>query len=451
MAAAQGAERDQDEHGRDHRRDRGADADRPLPRVGPRTGRARGRDERAAARWGAPRGGRGGSEAGRSTRRRARARRRLRPPQGTWRGVYRRPLAIPRRPARAFGQVAAGVARRSTSTSFTTMAPCNRPRPATGSPSPTSPLAGRRRHRLGHDAGQRRGGRVPRRRARPLRRARRRARVSATRPTRTRRSRKLAAVAVEARRRWPVIDRVALLHRIGDLALSEASVAVVVVVAAPARGVRGRPVLHRHPQGDGADLEARALGGRLRLGHPFAPGPRRRRPGPPAGERAVGAPAVPRPRDRPRYREHARLRARAGDHPQRADRHRDEHAHPRGAGARARRVADDRAHARATSWRSVRCAVARSPTSRSRNASSACCSSARASRGCSARGCSSACRRPSPTSSSARCSRRPAAPARRRPSSSSSPWPRRSARRCRSTSRSATWSSTSAVAPARSR
>jgi molybdopterin synthase catalytic subunit len=39
---------------------------------------------------------------------------------------------------------------------------------------------------------------------------------------------KLAAVAVEARRRWPVIDRVALLHRIGDLELSEASVAVIV-------------------------------------------------------------------------------------------------------------------------------------------------------------------------------------------------------------------------------
>jgi molybdopterin synthase catalytic subunit len=39
---------------------------------------------------------------------------------------------------------------------------------------------------------------------------------------------KLAEVAAEARRRWPVIDRVALLHRIGDLELSEASVAVIV-------------------------------------------------------------------------------------------------------------------------------------------------------------------------------------------------------------------------------
>ena len=39
---------------------------------------------------------------------------------------------------------------------------------------------------------------------------------------------KLAAVADEARRRWSVVDRIALLHRVGDLELSEASVAVVV-------------------------------------------------------------------------------------------------------------------------------------------------------------------------------------------------------------------------------
>jgi molybdopterin synthase catalytic subunit len=39
---------------------------------------------------------------------------------------------------------------------------------------------------------------------------------------------RLAAVADEARTRWPVIDRVALLHRTGHLALSEASVAVIV-------------------------------------------------------------------------------------------------------------------------------------------------------------------------------------------------------------------------------
>jgi len=44
---------------------------------------------------------------------------------------------------------------------------------------------------------------------------------------------KLAAVAAEARQRWPVIDRVALLHRTGDLALSD--VAVAVVVSSPHR------------------------------------------------------------------------------------------------------------------------------------------------------------------------------------------------------------------------
>jgi molybdopterin synthase catalytic subunit len=39
---------------------------------------------------------------------------------------------------------------------------------------------------------------------------------------------RLAAVAEAARREWPVVERIALLHRIGDLALSEPSVAVVV-------------------------------------------------------------------------------------------------------------------------------------------------------------------------------------------------------------------------------
>lgn len=39
---------------------------------------------------------------------------------------------------------------------------------------------------------------------------------------------RLEAVAREARRAWPGVERVALLHRVGRLALSEASVAVVV-------------------------------------------------------------------------------------------------------------------------------------------------------------------------------------------------------------------------------
>jgi len=46
-------------------------------------------------------------------------------------------------------------------------------------------------------------------------------------------SRRLSDVAAEARRRWPVVARLALLHRVGDLELSEAS--VVVVASAPHR------------------------------------------------------------------------------------------------------------------------------------------------------------------------------------------------------------------------
>jgi molybdopterin synthase catalytic subunit len=44
---------------------------------------------------------------------------------------------------------------------------------------------------------------------------------------------RLAAIAREARRRWPVIGRAALLHRVGCLEVGEAS--VVVVVSAPHR------------------------------------------------------------------------------------------------------------------------------------------------------------------------------------------------------------------------
>ncbi len=44
---------------------------------------------------------------------------------------------------------------------------------------------------------------------------------------------RMEAVAAEARRRWPVLERVALLHRVGQLALSDA--AVVVVTSTPHR------------------------------------------------------------------------------------------------------------------------------------------------------------------------------------------------------------------------
>ena len=44
---------------------------------------------------------------------------------------------------------------------------------------------------------------------------------------------RLAAVVAEARRRWPALGRVALLHRVGRLEVGEAS--VVVAVSAPHR------------------------------------------------------------------------------------------------------------------------------------------------------------------------------------------------------------------------
>jgi molybdopterin synthase catalytic subunit len=46
-------------------------------------------------------------------------------------------------------------------------------------------------------------------------------------------TRRLGEIAAELRRRWPDVERLALLHRVGDLALSEPSVAVV--VSAPHR------------------------------------------------------------------------------------------------------------------------------------------------------------------------------------------------------------------------
>jgi molybdopterin synthase catalytic subunit len=46
-------------------------------------------------------------------------------------------------------------------------------------------------------------------------------------------TRRFAELAAETRRRWPDVDRLALLHRMGDLELSDAS--VVVVASAPHR------------------------------------------------------------------------------------------------------------------------------------------------------------------------------------------------------------------------
>jgi molybdopterin synthase catalytic subunit len=46
--------------------------------------------------------------------------------------------------------------------------------------------------------------------------------------------RALGDIVAEIRKRWPDVERIAMLHRVGELALSETS--VVVVVSAPHRG-----------------------------------------------------------------------------------------------------------------------------------------------------------------------------------------------------------------------
>ena len=67
--------------------------------------------------------------------------------------------------------------------------------------------------------------------------------------------------------RWPMIGRLALLHRTGRLELGESSVRRRRVDAAPGRGVRGRALRHRRAEGVGPDLEARDLARGQRVGH----------------------------------------------------------------------------------------------------------------------------------------------------------------------------------------
>jgi molybdopterin synthase catalytic subunit len=81
--------------------------------------------------------------------------------------------------------------------------------------------------------------------------------------------RRLREVAAETRRRWPVVERLALLHRIGELELSEASVAVVVSTPHRAEAFEaGRyaidtlketvPIWKREHWSDGSDWAAAA-------------------------------------------------------------------------------------------------------------------------------------------------------------------------------------------------
>ncbi len=95
---------------------------------------------------------------------------------------------------------------------------------------------------------------------------------------------RLREVAVEARRRWPDLARVALVHRLGELQLGEASVAVV--VSSPHRDVAfeaGRfcidtlkesvPIWKKeHWSGDDADAAGSAWALGAREIRPVAPG-----------------------------------------------------------------------------------------------------------------------------------------------------------------------------------
>ena len=88
-------------------------------------------------------------------------------------------------------------------------------------------LPGRRGLRLGRAPGLRGRGAVQRHRPRP-RRGSRRGRAPDVRGLRRSGRARMAAIAAEARRRWPMIGRLALLHRTGRLELGESSVLAVV-------------------------------------------------------------------------------------------------------------------------------------------------------------------------------------------------------------------------------
>ena len=109
---------------------------------------------------------------------------------------------------------------------------------------------------------------------------------------------RLAAIAAEARRRWPVLGRLALLHRSGPMAVTETS--VVVVASAPHRAeafAAARwaidtlkatvPIWKRETWAGGEDWSA--------CDHPVADVG----PGLPAGRERSGRPAWPERSGRP--------------------------------------------------------------------------------------------------------------------------------------------------------
>ena len=78
---------------------------------------------------------------------------------------------------------------------------------------------------------------------------------------------RMQSIVDEARFRWPTVGRLVLLHRTGRIELGASSVVVVASAPAPTGGVRSGEVRDRCPEGRGADLEARGVGRRCRVGH----------------------------------------------------------------------------------------------------------------------------------------------------------------------------------------
>ena len=139
---------------------------------------------------------------------------------------------------------------------------------------------------------------------------------------------RLAELAAEICERWSVC-RVAIVHRVGELTVGEASVIVAVSARPPRRGVRGLPPRHRAAEAGRAHLEeGRPRLGRRPLGHGQLDGAR--------------------PRDRPRHGEQPRLPPGRGRRLRRAGGRRRALRHGRGARAWARKPGSCSAATRAT-------------------------------------------------------------------------------------------------------
>ena len=117
------------------------------------------------------------------------------------------------------------------------------------------------------------------RRPRPLATRAGRSSRSATRPTRRWRSGSSAEIADEIAERFGV-ERLAIVHRHGEVPLGEASIAIVARRRPPRRRIPRGPLRDRRDEGAGPDLEGRAVRATVTSGSASPPGPRRPAPRP---------------------------------------------------------------------------------------------------------------------------------------------------------------------------